>query len=214
MKKGLAVTALITGGVAFVIGWIPILGTAAGIIAIVFGIAGLKQSKPMSITGIILGALAFITSIAIGIAAILIPATEPETSPATEAAKPEAQESEIQKPEKPDLEIPEPEEDLAELAEAAFLQGMGTDSLLALAFEEGSDPNNPIYYISGWETVNSSTLRVHVQLDITKDEAKQVGIHVFNFIGKQFPDLKFIAVRDIKGVDVNVNRSDSPLADR
>jgi len=66
-KKGLAITALVLGIIAFVTGLIPVWGFVVGFTAIAFGVVALakKQSKGMAITGIVTGALAALTSIAI-----------------------------------------------------------------------------------------------------------------------------------------------------
>lgn len=70
--KGLAISALVVGIVAFVIAWIPVLGIAgiiAGAVAVVLGIiaAVKKQPKGYAITGIVLGALAVIGGLIITI---------------------------------------------------------------------------------------------------------------------------------------------------
>lgn len=69
-KKGLAITALVLGIVALVLGVIPGIGVVSfilGPLAIIFGIIALvkKQKKGMSITGIVLGALGMIAAIVI-----------------------------------------------------------------------------------------------------------------------------------------------------
>jgi hypothetical protein len=69
-KKGLAISALVLGIVALVLGVIPGIGFLSfilGPLAIIFGIIALikKQKKGMSITGIVLGALGVIAAIVI-----------------------------------------------------------------------------------------------------------------------------------------------------
>lgn len=61
---GFALTALITGIVAFLTGLAPWVGLVFGAAAIAFGIVATvrKQSKGMAITGLVLGALAFLSS--------------------------------------------------------------------------------------------------------------------------------------------------------
>jgi hypothetical protein len=75
--KGFALTALIVGIVAFIFGWSPFFGAIVGALAVIFGILGLsrKQSKGMSITGLILGGLAFVTSVVVTISFIAIGTT-------------------------------------------------------------------------------------------------------------------------------------------
>jgi hypothetical protein len=65
VTNGLAIASMIVGIVAFISGWIPFWGLLAGIAAVVLGILGLKKStgKGMSITGIITGAIAALTSL-------------------------------------------------------------------------------------------------------------------------------------------------------
>lgn len=71
--KGLAITALVVGIVAFITGWIPILGFIVGAAAVVFGVIALvkKQPKAFALSGLILGALAAVTSIAMTIGVAL-----------------------------------------------------------------------------------------------------------------------------------------------
>lgn len=65
--KGLAISALIVGIASLVFCWIPVIGILGGIAAVVLGIIAIKkaQSKGMSITGIITGALAILSATAI-----------------------------------------------------------------------------------------------------------------------------------------------------
>lgn len=69
---GLAITAISVGGGAFLIGWMPFFGLAAGLVAVTFGIVALmqRQSKPLSITGIALGGVAALTSVVITVVAL------------------------------------------------------------------------------------------------------------------------------------------------
>lgn len=64
--KGLALSALIVGIVAFLTGLLPVVGAILGAVAIVLGVIALvkKQSKGLAIPGVALGAIALITSIA------------------------------------------------------------------------------------------------------------------------------------------------------
>jgi archaellum component FlaG (FlaF/FlaG flagellin family) len=64
---GLAITALVIGIIAFLMGWTGVFAILPAILAIVFGIIALvkKQSKGMGIAGIVLGSIAFITAIII-----------------------------------------------------------------------------------------------------------------------------------------------------
>lgn len=68
--NGFALTALIVGIGAFLIGWMPLLGLLAGIAALVFGILAIKkhQTKWMGIIGIALGGAAIVASLAVSIA--------------------------------------------------------------------------------------------------------------------------------------------------
>lgn len=61
---GLAIAALVLGIIAFVTGWIPVWGIVLGLLAATFGFVALgkKQSKGMSITGIVTGLLGAILS--------------------------------------------------------------------------------------------------------------------------------------------------------
>lgn len=108
VPKGLAISALVVGIVAFCMGLIPVLGAIVGIAAVILGAIALakKQPKGFALTGLILGALGLITSIGTtaGIGAltsevsrissetsISAPPTTEETveEPVTEEAEPE-----------------------------------------------------------------------------------------------------------------------------
>lgn len=63
--NGMAIAALIVGIVAFLSGWVPFWGFVAGATAVILGALSMKhkESKGLSITGLILGGLATLTSI-------------------------------------------------------------------------------------------------------------------------------------------------------
>lgn len=63
--NGLAIAAMVIGIVAFLLGWVPFLGFALGVTAIVLGIIGLKKSagKGMSIAGLATGGLAVLLNL-------------------------------------------------------------------------------------------------------------------------------------------------------
>lgn len=120
--KALALVALIVGIVAFLVGLVPVFGAILGAIAVVFGIVALvkKQSKGMSITGIILGGIAIIASIGMtaGIAnfasnvsdipkpVIETSAPEPSDPPSAEpSVEPAAEPTEEAAPEPPPLTL-------------------------------------------------------------------------------------------------------------
>jgi hypothetical protein len=67
--KGFALTALFVGIAAFLFGFIPILGFLLGACAVTFGILAIvkSQPKPLSITGLALGAVGGITSLFVGL---------------------------------------------------------------------------------------------------------------------------------------------------
>ncbi|MBC7943260.1 DUF4190 and DUF4352 domain-containing protein [Candidatus Saccharibacteria bacterium] len=64
-SNGLAIAAMVIGIVAFLLGWVPFLGFALGVTAIVLGIVGLKKStgKGMSIAGLVTGGLAVLLNL-------------------------------------------------------------------------------------------------------------------------------------------------------
>ena len=62
---GLAIAGMVVGIVSAILGWVPFLGFCLGVTAIILSIIALKkkQSKGMSITGIITGAVSIVWSI-------------------------------------------------------------------------------------------------------------------------------------------------------
>jgi len=65
--NGLAVAAMVVGIVALVLAWVPFVGFAGGIAAIVLGIIALKKTsgKGMSIAGIVTGAISILCGLVI-----------------------------------------------------------------------------------------------------------------------------------------------------
>lgn len=76
--RRLALAALIVGIAGFLIGWIPVLGFIAGGAAVALGTIALVKKQPLglSLTGIILGALGALTSIAMTIGMALAPSID------------------------------------------------------------------------------------------------------------------------------------------
>lgn len=113
--KGLALTALIVGIVAFLLGLIPVVGILLGLAGIGLGIFALikKQSKALAITGIVLAACALIASIATtaSLGSIDTASKNREATVAPREAPKEAETKPVAEPEeKPKPEpAPEPE---------------------------------------------------------------------------------------------------------
>lgn len=99
---------------------------------------------------------------------------------------------------------------LAQSVESKLLETVGHDSLSELNTDDTWPNGSNIPYIVGFEDVSSGTVRMFVQNDITKDEAKTVGIFAMGAVGTDIEDLDFIVVRGTDGLDVNVSRSDVP----
>ncbi|MBS3183466.1 PASTA domain-containing protein [Leucobacter manosquensis] len=80
--NGLGIASLVTGGVAFLIGWLPFIGALVALAAIILGVLALRknQRKWMSVVGVSLGGIALVTSIAVTIGVGLIPADELATA--------------------------------------------------------------------------------------------------------------------------------------
>jgi len=97
----------------------------------------------------------------------------------------------------------------AEAVEKAFLEGIGLDKLSDGL--TGPDPTDPIFHISEWR--DEGGVLVVVQEDITEEQARRVGVTIFNVVGHQFPALDAIVVRGTNGLDVTVLRGDAPSAD-
>lgn len=91
--------------------------------------------------------------------------------------------------------------DLAARTEAAYLDAWGVSSLTELA----GDPSVTVKVagITQWEDVSSGTIRVYVQENLTRDEAKTVGQNIWGLTHDVVPDLTTVVVRGADGVDVN-----------
>ena len=61
-SSAFAVTSLVTGIVGFVLAWVPLVGFASSIVAVVFGILGIrkKTNKGMAIAGLVLGGITLV----------------------------------------------------------------------------------------------------------------------------------------------------------
>ncbi|UGS26137.1 hypothetical protein K8F61_16055 [Microbacterium resistens] len=61
---GMAITAIILGGLAFLLCWIPLIGLILSVVAVVLGIIAARRpgGRGLSITGIVLGALGFVVA--------------------------------------------------------------------------------------------------------------------------------------------------------
>lgn len=72
--RGAAVTALVLGIVAILVGWLPLVGVILGVLAVVFGIVALarRQRKGLAVTGLVLGAWGLLTSIIASIIIIVV----------------------------------------------------------------------------------------------------------------------------------------------
>lgn len=101
-------------------------------------------------------------------------------------------------------------EEYAQKAEKAYLEGWGFSSFGEMAIDPDMPVGSDVRYISGFEGISVGTVRVYVQKDITKEEAKSVGKNVMGMIGMEMDDLDFVVVRGIDGLDVNVSRSEVP----
>lgn len=98
--KGLAIAALVTGGVAFLLGLVPVVGLLAGIAAVVLGILALlrRQPRALAVTGLVLGAVGLVVSllVTVGLGALLgrdeapVAATTPSIEQEAPAASPTA----------------------------------------------------------------------------------------------------------------------------
>lgn len=116
---GLALAALLVGIGAFLVGLIPVFGALVGIVAVVLGALALRkrQSKGMAVTGIVLGSIAALVTIAItfGIGAAVNNASDrmpaasiapsesatPQETTAPEPVEPVAEETPAPEPEAP-----------------------------------------------------------------------------------------------------------------
>ena len=86
--RGWAIAALVLGIVAFLLGLIPWLGLLLSIAAVGAGVVALvrRQSKPPSIIGTVLGAVALLTSLVVTIAFVAV-LSSPRTNPTTQLEK-------------------------------------------------------------------------------------------------------------------------------
>lgn len=120
---GLAIAALIVGGIAFLSGWVPFFGALLGLTGVGLGIFALlrRQSKVVSIISIGLSGLALLTSAGLTIAVIVAAATGGTAAPSTtlEPAPPTAEASATEPTEEPTEAPPATDIDAAAFASEA-----------------------------------------------------------------------------------------------
>lgn len=106
---------------------------------------------------------------------------------------------------------PASEVSLAKEVEAKFLEFWGfSDTQEFLTAPDMPDTAKIYGFINGFEDVNDGTVRVYVQTDIDKDEAKRIGIHIMGAVGTDLENLDWLVIRGTDGLDVNVSRNDVP----
>lgn len=149
----LAIVALILGGIAFLTGWIPVIGLLFGAAAIVFAVFALikAQSKVMAIIGGAAGAIGAITSI---IVLVIVIATTPLlTDPERyTAATPKPSPSIAPTPTPSATPTPTPtkkpaEPDETEAPAASALDEITAAQFLALAWEDKMIYGGTVHWI-------------------------------------------------------------------
>jgi len=117
---------------------------------------------------------------------------EPEPSPAEESTP-----SQTQTPTPtPSPETSEAYPELGERVEEAALSAYGVDSFTAMT-------GSPVVAVTGFEDVNSETVRINVQESLTDAGKDDVARWFFNMTCEQVPEVQTFVVRDLSGVDSN-----------
>lgn len=232
--RGLAIGALVAGGVAFLIGLVPFLGLIVAAAAIVLGVIALRkgQSKPFSLIGIGLGSIAALASLIMTIVMIAgmanpqppvaapattAPAVEtttaapepapPSPEPTTEEPAPTTVEPTTAAPET--TEPPAPAESVAARVEAAVLDGLVADDYMSACLE-GISWACAITEVK--DGAVAGNVEVYVQNPLTKDEATKVARGFVNFSCQAVPEMEWIIVYDLTGgVRAQMNRGASGI---
>lgn len=149
----MAISALVVGIVAFLMGLLPVVGALVGIAAIVLGAIALgkKQPKGFALTGLILGACAVIASFAMtaGIGALT---SSDYKAPTSTVSQPTEEESET----KPEVEAPKPEKkERLTLDEGWTIE---TSDLGAFTVVKGYVSNNSDKAITNYVQITFDTL--------------------------------------------------------
>lgn len=111
--------------------------------------------------------------------------TDPEPEPAESPTEPE-------------------DDDIAERLEAEALVQFMVDDFTELLSQEYYDLTLPPFYaMHSFESIGSSTVRVHVQEEMTEAEEEQMARWFFNMTCQEVPELETLVVRDVGGVDSN-----------
>ncbi len=136
-KKAFAVAGLVLGISAFALGFIPVLGFLLGVGSVVFGIVAIlqNQSKGLSITGLVLGAIGGITSLIALIAVISIASTPNITtnSQSDSSQNSSTEETTPEKPAAPEAPAAPAKPEVPEVPETSW-QPMGADLEYSLPY--------------------------------------------------------------------------------
>ncbi|WP_449281238.1 FxLYD domain-containing protein [Leucobacter sp.] len=166
--NGLALTALIVGIVAFLLGLVPVLGIILGLVGLGFGIFALvkKQPKGLALTGTILAGCAIIASIATTAGMNAMFSSLPETTtkaaeeikaPAPEDADEPAEEAAPEPTEEPEPEA-EPEAEPKERLTLDEGWEVGTDDFGVSTIVRGYVSNNSDKAVTNYIQITFDTL--------------------------------------------------------
>lgn len=154
----------------------------------------MKNNQQGWVVPIIIGiVLVFVLLMVLGAVSSKKPAAESKSPPAVSQPAPQL----------------EPQQSLAKLTQDAMLKSFGYNSLQEMQQAQWPADSN-LGYITGFEDVSDGTVRMNIQKDVTKDEAKETGITVMGAVGGYLPELKYIVARGTDGRDVNISRNDVP----
>lgn len=152
----------------------------------------------------------------------------PEKAEAPEADETDVDDAEERTPEGADLdesddseapddvdedESDESYESLAEAVRERWLEIFGIEKEMDLMDAYLEDPYAPTFAITEWEDVTSGWIRIHIQLDISDEEAMNSGKQILGLTCEEFPELSGVAVQGVDGNERNVNRHDMPLCE-
>lgn len=144
-----------------------------------------KRHKVLSIIGVIV------------IIGILASASEGDKSPSNSAKNTTSSSSEKKN-----------STSLADETQKAYLKSVGYNSIPELNLDKDNVVGSPENEIVKFEDAGSGDVRVYVQDDISKDQAKQVGRMVMAS-ASDLKNLQWVIVQGTDGLDVNVSRQDA-----
>lgn len=103
--------------------------------------------------------------------------------------------------------------EIADAVRTRWLAAFDIETELDLLPHYIEDPYTPTYAITKWEDDEPGWVRIHIQEDITTEEAQRAGRQVLGLTCEATPELGGVVVRGVDGIDHLVHRREVLLCE-